>query len=190
MQCLGPLSALAKGQIQNAIFTESPIKIDGYAESPWNRAPAANIAICMNAELTAQLTGCKVSGMVQALWNGPHPYLLITVTDSEFSTSEAADSKRSGVRIHADQCDDKFPKLEEDDGNLIIGVDGPQNGNPTLAWNAVAGRLYQLQRVSDLRSNNWINLGSPILATNATVTTSDVLGTDSQRFYRLLISGP
>jgi len=66
----------------------------------------------------------------------------------------------------------------------------PQNGNPTLAWNAVAGRLYQLQRVSDLRSNNWINLGSPILATNATVTTSDVLGTDSQRFYRLLISGP
>ncbi len=71
----------AQSKTLDAIFTTAPIKIDGYAEPAWNKAPAANIAICMNAALTAQLSDCKVSGTAQALWNGPELYLLITVTD-------------------------------------------------------------------------------------------------------------
>jgi hypothetical protein len=67
IQSLSPLSALAQGKTLNANFTSSPIKVDGYAEPAWNKAPSANIAICMNAELTAQLSDCKVSGTVQAL---------------------------------------------------------------------------------------------------------------------------
>ena len=133
MQCLSPFSALAQGKKLNAIFTTSPIKIDGYAEPAWSKAPAANIAICMNAALTAQLSDCKVSGTVQALWNGPHLYLLITVTDPEISTSSAAEFKRSSVQIYVDQYDDKFPKFEEDDGYIVIGADGQQTGNRTNA---------------------------------------------------------
>src|ERR1035441_4526785 len=105
IQIPGCFPAFAQGKILNAIFTTSPIKVDGYAEPAWDKAPAANIAICMNAELTAELSDCKVSGTVQALWNGPLLYLLITVTDPEVSTSEAADSKRSGVQIYVDQDD-------------------------------------------------------------------------------------
>jgi uncharacterized repeat protein (TIGR03803 family) len=66
----------------------------------------------------------------------------------------------------------------------------PQNGSLTLSWNAVAGRRYQLQYVSDLSSTNWTNLGNPILAPNAVMTTSDVIGSGSQRFYRVVLFAP
>src|ERR1700733_12080267 len=91
MQGLGALPAVAQGKVLNAMFVPSPIKVDGYAEPAWSKAPSANIAICMNAGLTAQLNDCKVSGTVQALWNGPMLYLLFTVADAEISTSSAAD---------------------------------------------------------------------------------------------------
>ena len=64
------------------------------------------------------------------------------------------------------------------------------NGTIALAWNTVARQTYQLQYVSDLRSTNWVSLGSPILATNAMTTTSDVIGSNSQRFYRVVLSTP
>jgi hypothetical protein len=64
------------------------------------------------------------------------------------------------------------------------------NGTITLAWNTVAGQTYQLQYCPDLKSTNWVNLGSPILATSAVTTTSDVIGFNSQRFYRVVLSAP
>jgi uncharacterized repeat protein (TIGR03803 family) len=65
-----------------------------------------------------------------------------------------------------------------------------QNGSLTLSWNAVAGRRYQLQYVSDLSSTNWTNLGKPILAPNAVTATSDVIDSGSQRFYRVVLFAP
>jgi uncharacterized repeat protein (TIGR03803 family) len=66
----------------------------------------------------------------------------------------------------------------------------PLNGTIVIAWNTVPGQTYQVQCVSDLRSTNWVNLGSPILATNAVTTTSDVIDHYSQRFYRVVLSPP
>lgn len=133
IQILNSDSVVAQGKILNAIFTTAPIKVDGYAEPAWDKAPVSKIAICMNTALTDQLSDCKVSGTVQALWNGPLLYLLITVTDPEIFTSSAEDSKRSGVQVYADQYDDKFPKFEEDDGYIIVSADGQQTGNRTNA---------------------------------------------------------
>jgi uncharacterized repeat protein (TIGR03803 family) len=64
------------------------------------------------------------------------------------------------------------------------------NGTITLAWNTVAGQTYQLQSVANLTSTNWVNLGSSILATSAVTTNSDVIGSNSQRFYRVVQSAP
>ena len=130
---LGSVPALAQGKVLEAIFTADPIKIDGNAEAAWNKAPAANIAICMNTALTAQLDNCKASGTVQALWNGPLLYLLFTVTDPDIGTTSATDTKRSSVQIYVDQDDDKFPKFEEDDGYVLISAAGQQTGNRTNA---------------------------------------------------------
>jgi hypothetical protein len=59
-----------------------------------------------------------------------------------------------------------------------------------LSWSSVSGKNYQLQYKTNLTQSSWINLGSPILASNVTTIASDSTATNSQRFYRVgLISG-
>jgi hypothetical protein len=42
-----------------------------------------------------------------------------------------------------------------------------------------------MQYKTNLLQPNWINLGSIVTATNATMTIPDVIGPDPQRFYRI-----
>lgn len=57
----------------------------------------------------------------------------------------------------------------------------------TLTWGATAGQSYQVQYCTDLTLTNWMNLGTPIIATEARATASDVVGPDPQRFYRVVL---
>ena len=61
----------------------------------------------------------------------------------------------------------------------------PANGTFNFTWNAVSNRSYQLQYSVDLTTTNWLNLGSPITATSNSVSTSDVLDSGQQRYYRV-----
>jgi uncharacterized repeat protein (TIGR03803 family) len=61
------------------------------------------------------------------------------------------------------------------------------NGSMLLTWSSVAEQTYQLQFNSDLSSTNWINLGASTLATNGSMSASDSVGTDLQRFYRVVL---
>jgi hypothetical protein len=62
-----------------------------------------------------------------------------------------------------------------------------QNGDAvTFGWQTTAGVSYQVQYTTDLSSSNWLNLGAPIVASNNVTTTSDNLGPDPQRFYRII----
>jgi len=61
------------------------------------------------------------------------------------------------------------------------------NGTFNFTWGAVSNLTYQLQYNLDLTTTNWVNLGSPITATNSSVSTTDILGSDAQRFYRVLL---
>ena len=63
---------------------------------------------------------------------------------------------------------------EETVGFTTISPDGP-------------GRSYQLQFTTSLTSPNWTNSGSPITATNTTMSASDTFSSDPQRFYRLAL---
>jgi len=56
-----------------------------------------------------------------------------------------------------------------------------------LAWSADPGLTYQLQYKTNLDQQTWINLSSPITATNATATVSDSIAPDNQRFYRIML---
>jgi uncharacterized repeat protein (TIGR03803 family) len=62
------------------------------------------------------------------------------------------------------------------------------NNSLNLTWDAEPGVTYQLQYVSSAAATNWSNPGSGIAATNTTATFTDVLGTNSPRFYRLLVT--
>jgi subtilase family serine protease len=57
-----------------------------------------------------------------------------------------------------------------------------------LTWGAVSGLAYQVQYSTNLLQTNWINLGEPLIASNASLTVSDTSAANSspQRFYRLL----
>jgi hypothetical protein len=55
-----------------------------------------------------------------------------------------------------------------------------------LTWNAIVGATYQLQYTTNLAPANWLDLDDPVIATNSTMTASDIIGLNPQRFYRLL----
>ena len=59
------------------------------------------------------------------------------------------------------------------------------NGSIAFTWSAMPNQICQVQYKTDLSSTNWLNLGNPITATNSTVTASDSIGTEAQRFYRI-----
>ncbi len=122
-------AASAQNKTLDAVFTPSAIAVDGKAEDAWSKAAPVAIPICMNAQKTAQLNDCKVSGTVQALWNGPTLYLLFNVIDPGVATSAQQEMRRSGVQVYVDQFDDKFPKFEEDDGYFMVSAAGQQTGN-------------------------------------------------------------
>ncbi len=64
----------------------------------------------------------------------------------------------------------------------------PTNGNMALAWTIMPGQTYQLQYSTNLTSATWFNLGSSVTASNTTASATDPIGSDLQRFYRILLT--
>ena len=61
------------------------------------------------------------------------------------------------------------------------------NASIELTVNAFPGQKVQLQYSSDLASATWTNLGSPITATDGTISATDTPGPDQRRFYRVIV---
>jgi photosystem II stability/assembly factor-like uncharacterized protein len=57
-----------------------------------------------------------------------------------------------------------------------------------ISWNSTSNLTYQLQYQTNLLSPNWINLGSPITGSGPSITVTNTIGPDRQRFYRIMIS--
>ncbi len=66
-----------------------------------------------------------------------------------------------------------------------IQVVSQTNGQVAFTWGTTSNLIYQLQYNLDLSSTNWIDLGSPITATNNSISASDAIGSPAQRFYRV-----
>ena len=60
------------------------------------------------------------------------------------------------------------------------------HGTFTLTWSATAGKKYQLQYNSNLNSTNWTDLGDAITAASSMLTSTDVMRSNSCRFYRIV----
>jgi uncharacterized repeat protein (TIGR03803 family) len=61
------------------------------------------------------------------------------------------------------------------------------NSTLTLTWSTDAGSAYQLQYKSDVNAGNWVDLGSPVIATGPTLSATDSVAKDPQRFYRVVV---
>jgi uncharacterized repeat protein (TIGR03803 family) len=63
----------------------------------------------------------------------------------------------------------------------------PSNHIVSLTWSTAAGQTHQLQYKASLTSANWTNLGGPLTATGDTLTATDAIAANSQRFYRVIL---
>jgi len=70
---------------------------------------------------------------------------------------------------------------------LLLPAATTAPGMINLTWAAVPGQQYQVLYTGDLASGCWTNLGPPITATNNTISSSDIIGPDPQRFYQLFL---
>jgi len=59
--------------------------------------------------------------------------------------------------------------------------------NIRLRWNAIRSGTYQVQYTTDLAQGHWTNLGSSLIATSDSATTSDTSWPDAHRFYRVAL---
>jgi len=60
-------------------------------------------------------------------------------------------------------------------------------GNISFTWSTVVGKTYQVQYTTNLTQAVWHSLGGAVTATSATLTASDSLGANPQRFYRIVM---
>jgi uncharacterized repeat protein (TIGR03803 family) len=61
------------------------------------------------------------------------------------------------------------------------------DGSVAFTWNATLGQMYQVQSTTNLSSGNWTNFGSAVTAANTTLGASDTIGSNSQKFYRVIL---
>jgi hypothetical protein len=54
-----------------------------------------------------------------------------------------------------------------------------------ITWSAVAGHVYRLQYKANLTDANWLDVLPDVTATGVTMTTTNIVGTAPQRFYRI-----
>jgi uncharacterized repeat protein (TIGR03803 family) len=65
------------------------------------------------------------------------------------------------------------------------------NGIVTLTWTAVPGQSYQAEWCADLHAGVWSALGGTMPgAVGGTLTVTDLMGTNVQRFYRVMVVSP
>jgi hypothetical protein len=71
--------------------------------------------------------------------------------------------------------------------SLTSGSITQAGGAFSFSFEAIVGQTYQVQCTTNMAPANWINLGAPVTATNASMTVSDLIGPDEHRFYRVVL---
>jgi hypothetical protein len=61
------------------------------------------------------------------------------------------------------------------------------DGVAAIAWSTVPGGTYRLQYKDSLDGASWHDLGPDISAAACTISTTDLVGTAAQRYYRVLL---
>jgi len=60
--------------------------------------------------------------------------------------------------------------------------------NVIITWSAIANTTYRVQYKADLNETMWHDLADDVVAAGGTASKIEPLGSDAQRFYRVLVS--
>lgn len=60
-------------------------------------------------------------------------------------------------------------------------------GTITIVWKSLIGKRYQPQHRAAADTGAWINLGSALTSTGSTTQASDTIGTNTKRYYRIVL---
>ncbi len=90
--------------------------------------------------------------------------------------------------------DNGAPVLSNNQNFQIVVIPPPRassiaalgNGFIKLTWETFSGKTYQIQFKNGLDASGWTDLGNPVTATSPTVSITDNITTQPQRFYRIL----
>jgi len=69
----------------------------------------------------------------------------------------------------------------------VVRLAPTNSGRFNLVWSAVSGQTYQPQYRTNLSTDSWRDLGSPLTATNGLMSRSDSTSADAKRFYRVVL---
>ena len=73
--------------------------------------------------------------------------------------------------------------------NSVLKMTGVSrtNSTATVRWQAVVGKKYQLNYRTNLKAGSWTNSGSVFTANSTNSQTTDAVGTNALRFYRVQV---
>lgn len=71
-------------------------------------------------------------------------------------------------------------------GFRVTGIARQPNGDVALTVGATVGKTYRVEYKDDLNAANWLPLGGDRLADSSSFVITDNIGTNPQRFYRVL----
>jgi uncharacterized repeat protein (TIGR01451 family) len=72
-------------------------------------------------------------------------------------------------------------------GPLIVSSVTIVNGTATVTWMAKPGVTYRLQCTSNYQNSVWNNVPGDVTASSDTATKNDAVGSNKQRFYRVMV---
>jgi hypothetical protein len=138
----GSVSAQAQGTTVNAMYTGTPIVVDGQIDDAWANATAYPLAYKYGTSNFNPPTGaCNAVPTIKAMWDGSMLYILISVTDPFVSGNSA--TVGDAAEFWVDHFNDKVAKFLEDYGTFVISA---PNATGTVATSSngtnAGGQIY------------------------------------------------
>jgi len=183
----------AGSQTLSAAFTPNdPVDYYSVTNSVTLVVLQAPLSVVVN-DATRQygLTNPVFTGVITGLQNGDN----ITAAYS-CGANSASPSGTYPIMANLVDPGNRLPdyQVSTNNGTLTILAPVPpvfqtaiqSNNTFIFSWSALVGETYQVQTNADLAAATWTNWGSPVLATNVTVSLTNAI-TGGQSFYRVLL---
>jgi hypothetical protein len=113
---------------------------------------------------------------------------VVTIGNDIWGVGASSDTYPRGRMIHSGQPDAGYD-LWFREGFIVPAADSPllsiRISHITVSWSSSTGKTYQVQYRSELTTNIWTDLGSPVPGNGLTNSVIDAID-GPQRFYRVI----